>query len=628
MKFFTKALAAISVCLSLSAQAQSLPAGSIGSVVNPTANNNVQYTFTFTPGTTGSDYIGFAFRQDPAFWNFTNVSLTTGGGSNLLVNGNLANGGPVQVTTNNGTQTIQAPANWGVWYQNGTYPAAAGSWSSGQWYDGAVGSYDGIYQGVNLTSGVTYSISFYALSTYQASTNDQAMIGVYAGPCTSLTLAASACVPLGSSFTPIAVPGQTVNAGNPSAPPVAPSAPTVVSTAPGTPIVTTGDIVYGTPTSTTTNTPGQTSVATSVGYTTQRQTATLGVTQTTTQVATTPITTVVVQTTPWTQSVTTTPVTVTTWSDGSTTTTNGTPVNSTNSGNLIVTTTTVGDQVVTATENQQFSTRIDMYNELKTTNSQVNSAMNSDPLSRTKAEGGRLTLRNGKETDFYITGIGAQTNTVNSYSSKTGIGGFGVDHIVDPTLLIGFQYNHGYTTMSGDQAGGSLSKDMVGLYAVKSINDWLLKGDLGVAFNQYTSYHTLNALGAGNNSSTSGNDQWLALRGYTPDMYGFRPFVGGRAERNQINGVSEQGTALTAVSYNGVNSRTYTGEAGVAYYKHFTNKWSLGAEVSQDTQNVKNIMGSVSYKTTDTSSILLKVGTQLQYQTVNDYAQAYFRIVF
>ena len=224
------------------AYAQNLPAGSIGSVSNPATGVNALYTFNFTATTTGSDYIGFAFRQDPAFWSFTNPVLeVTGTTTNLLTNGNLSAGGPVQVSTNSGTQTIQAPANWGVWYQNGTYPAAAGTWSSGQWYDGAVGSYDGIYQGVSLIAGDHYTITFDAMSTSQASTAAAAMIGVYEGTCQSVSLAASACTPNTTSFAPLAVPAQTVNAGNASAPPVAnpASAPTVVSTAPGTPIVTT-----------------------------------------------------------------------------------------------------------------------------------------------------------------------------------------------------------------------------------------------------------------------------------------------------------------------------------------------------------------------------------------------------
>ena len=240
MEFIKRALVAvIALTFTTSLVAQSLPAGSIGTVQGNTANQFSNYSFNFTATTSGSEYIGFAFRQDPAYWTFGSVGLTTSGGSTILVNGNLANGGPVTVTTNSGNQVIQAPANWGVWYQSGTYPAAAGSWSAGQWYDGAVGSFDGIYQGFTATSGTTYTITFSAMSNNVVD-NNAIQLGVYAGACNSLSLAASACVPNTASFAPIATPSQTVNAGNPSAPPVpvVPTAPTVTGTTTGTPIVT------------------------------------------------------------------------------------------------------------------------------------------------------------------------------------------------------------------------------------------------------------------------------------------------------------------------------------------------------------------------------------------------------
>jgi len=250
-------------------QAGDLPAGYLGNVLNYSYGTQL-YTYTFTPTTSGADYVGFAFRQDPGFWTFTNPSVTAGNGStNLLQNGNLQYGGSLVVnTTNYGQMYIQAPSDWGVWYQNGTYPSAAGSWSTGQWYDGAVGSYDGIYQGINVTAGVTYHISF-DLSGTNASSNPSIEVGTYMGGCAAGT-SIFTCVPNSSaSMSAIAAPQATQGVGGAPAPVV----PTVVST-------------------TTTN---------------QTQTTIVGSQQI----------------------VTTTPVTVTTYSDGSTTTTTGTTTNTT-----------------------------------------------------------------------------------------------------------------------------------------------------------------------------------------------------------------------------------------------------------------------------------------------------------
>jgi hypothetical protein len=135
----------------------------------PNNSNWIDYSYTFSPSLTGSNYVGLAFRQDPAYWTVGNLFLAEGSlpqiGNNLLQNGNFATGGSVPIPSANG-DTVQAPQYWGVWYQSGIYPQAAGTWYSpgsadapaytfgqgvntstaGSWFDGAVGSYDGVYQ--------------------------------------------------------------------------------------------------------------------------------------------------------------------------------------------------------------------------------------------------------------------------------------------------------------------------------------------------------------------------------------------------------------------------------------------------------------------------------------------------
>jgi hypothetical protein len=263
--------------------AQNLPPNPVGTV-NQTATYQYQnFTYSFTAPTTGIDYFGLAFRQDPGYWSVGNFSLTASGSSiNLLSNPNLAYGGTV-----NG-YGIQAPANWGIWYQTSAgAPPAAGFWSApgqgwygsytgglgvntstaGSWIDGAVGTYDGIYQGFSARAGTTYTFSFTSLGTDPYS-NPSIMIGVYAGACAAGGTVFSCTPNSASGFTAAATPQQTQGTGG--APP--PSSPTVVST-------------------TTTNQTVNTIVGSQVV-------------------------------------VTTTPVTTTTYSDGSTTTTQGTSTNS------------------------------------------------------------------------------------------------------------------------------------------------------------------------------------------------------------------------------------------------------------------------------------------------------------
>jgi hypothetical protein len=232
--------------------AQNLPSNYLGGVLNYTNVGSTQtYNYSFTAAASGADYIGFAFRQDPGYWTFTAPKVTASGSStNLLLNGNLQYGGNVS------SVGIQAPADWGVWYQNGTYPAAAGFWSTGQWYDGAVGSFDGIYQAISVTAGTTYSISFNLLGT-NASSNPSIEVGTYAGACATGT-SIFTCTPGASAgFTALATPQQTQGTGG---------APTAVSTSTTN---TTSTIIIGnqqatvtTPTITTTWSDGSTTTST------------------------------------------------------------------------------------------------------------------------------------------------------------------------------------------------------------------------------------------------------------------------------------------------------------------------------------------------------------------------------
>ncbi len=221
-----------------------LPSGSLLDINNGTASNSASnvanqfqnYSFTFTPATTGNNYILFAFRQDPAFWTFGNTSITASGSStNLFLDPNFTAGGTITANGN----SVTAPQDWGVVYQTGSPPSAAGQWyapgsapnpaystsglgvnygSSGSWYDGAVGSFDGIYQGLTLNAGTAYTISFTALSNNLANTSTTSSggveLGAFAGPCLSLTGSPQGCSPNSSSFTSLATPSQTTTVGS------------------------------------------------------------------------------------------------------------------------------------------------------------------------------------------------------------------------------------------------------------------------------------------------------------------------------------------------------------------------------------------------------------------------------
>jgi len=232
-------------------QALDLPPGYIGRVLNNAANQWQHYSFTFTPSVSGNQYVMLAFRQDPAYWYVDNVSVhPNGNNTNMLTNGSFTTGGNLQVQSSNyGTLYISAPTAWGVSYQNGVYPSAAGTWYGGQWVDGAVGSYDGIYQGISVTAGTTYTVEFDVMGNHTATTTTTGwQLAVYAGACGNTGLATSCTLPSNAGFATVVAPTDTYSTGcgNNCPPPPAPAGPYQVSTSNGT-ITTTstsGTITY------------------------------------------------------------------------------------------------------------------------------------------------------------------------------------------------------------------------------------------------------------------------------------------------------------------------------------------------------------------------------------------------
>ena len=164
----------LALTISSMAFAQALPAGAVFEITGGNTRNAYQnYSFSYTPSVTGSHNLLFAFRQDPAFWTFGNVSLSAAGSTtNLLIDPLFTSGTNVSVDP---TNSVTVPTGWGYAYQQGSQQPYGmySSWQStsitgftgGSWSDGIVGVYDAIYQSVYLTAGVSYLGGFTAMST-------------------------------------------------------------------------------------------------------------------------------------------------------------------------------------------------------------------------------------------------------------------------------------------------------------------------------------------------------------------------------------------------------------------------------------------------------------------------------
>jgi hypothetical protein len=422
--------------------------------------------------------------------------------------------------------------------------------------------------------------------------------------------------------------GTIANPGTPGS--VSNMTPTVVSTAPGTDIVTTS-VSNGVTTSTTTITTGTTSSVSVVTDTRDRQTKVLNINRNITVTDTTPVTTTVTQTTPVTTTTTTTPVTVTTYSDGTTTTTNGTPVVTASvTNNVVTTSTTVNDVQVTSTDTV-YSTRIDQFDVLAESNVRENALLVSDPLVRHRVYDSEIKLVGAnvnERTVFDMSASGSGTNTVDGYQSTANRYSLGIAHLVKTDLMIGARFSQINLNMSGNDSTGSLYKNAINLYALWTRNDWLVKGDVGYAKNKFNTTHALPDLNLSNSASAAGDDVWAQVRLYTPAKKGIRLFAGARKEQNRRDYAIDSGSALSAVDYAAVDRITDTTEAGLRFDHYVNDKMSLYAEYSQNNKQLETGKAGVSYLSGKNVSIQLGTIQQRRNELHNSGAVLELKLLF
>jgi hypothetical protein len=472
---------------------------------------------------------------------------------------------------------MQAPTNWGVWYQNGTYPAAAGTWTNiggnhgGVWYDGAVGSFDGIYQGVNLQAGTTYTVSF-EVSGNQTANTSSIQLGVYGGACATVSIAPDQCtIPAAAGFTTLATPAQGAAAGGPPTP-------TVVSNAPGTPIVsssnangtatTSSSSTRGLTVTVTTSTAGITTYTSSYRDAAARSANNINVTRTTTVVGstpitrvdtlTTPITTVVTTTTPRITTTTTTPVTVTTYSDGTTTTTNGTPVVTTSTTNVVTNASSTTNEVVT-----------------QTTRSTATASTSSDQRASVSAVALKDAMAVRRFNPFLVdvlsTKDGAWATPMAGYvkangTFRSGSLGFGVQRTVENNTF-GIAGTYGKTN-SHDYLNSESNVDSYGgtAYVLNKLPLVWTKASIGINASEYNTSTALPIFALANASKVKAKNYYADLTFYSGrDYRGFRPLAGVTVTKTTVSSATEVGSPLLSTlpaDDRAVEARPY---AGVRY---------------------------------------------------------------
>jgi hypothetical protein len=368
--------------------------------------------------------------------------------------------------------------------------------------------------------------------------------------------------------------GAAAQNGNNGTPPP----PTVVSTAAGTPKVTSG-VSNGTTTTTSTTTRGTTTTvsATTLAPTTYTSSnsdvaaktpKTIDVTRTTTVVgttprtvvntATTPVTVVTTATTPRTTTTTTIPVTVTTYSDNSTTETDGTPVVTTSTTNVVVQTPVTTNEVIVTTVRD---------NIVQSTSSNQTASVSAVGLKDA------IAVRNFNPflVDVLSTKDGAWTTPSLGYAKVGGTIrnsslGFGAQSTFENnTLGIAGTFNksnsHEYlNTTSGSNSYGATT------YILNKQREIWTKASIGFGVTDYNTTTSLPIFALANSSKVKVKNYYADLTFYSGEEYsGFRPLVGVTLNKTMISSAVETGSSLLSTLPEKDSSFTYTPYVGVRY---------------------------------------------------------------
>jgi hypothetical protein len=292
-----------------------------------------------------------------------------------------------------------------------------------------------------------------------------------------------------------------------------------------------------------------------------------------------------------------------------------------------------GNEIIEVGTNKDYSTKIDQYAYLEKANSRFNQQLDSTVFDRHEVSDGILRSRSLNMTDgkgyFYITADGQRTNTnSDGYKLSSQRFGLGYEKQLESNWIVGGQVNSISSSLTGVDAGGALDKQHVGIYSLYTNDDWVMKTDVGFANNQYKNYHTLPELQLSNTGSANGNDVWFNNRVYAPATKGFRPFVEARVEKNYRAGTTEQGSDVSAMTYDKLNNTKVTGGGGVRYEnKVMDDKVNLIAEVGQ-TGGITTAKAGASFSPKQNVIGGVTLVQQRQDGVTNNAVQAHVKVFF
>jgi hypothetical protein len=311
-------------------------------------------------------------------------------------------------------------------------------------------------------------------------------------------------------------------------------------------------------------------------------------------------------TTPWTRATTTTPVTTTTYSDSTTTVTTG---SSTTVNELF----SVVDTTVT---NDSFSGRADQVEQFDIIKSGIYRNLNRNSAKYgVSNDNGRMAIN--------VTGI--KYNGQNNYNASSSISGFAYETDINKDVTVGFQLNRISAKLNGnDTSNATLNGTHFGVYADVELEGFTIQSDLAKV-NTTSKYNR--SIGPFTNDYSNKTDMtWLSTRVYTPEIEGFRPFVGASVYKVNTPAVSETGSIQSSQTMNANNTTGTTGEVGVSYSAKVYDT-TVTTEFARTTSGVKEAILNVS-KIEDNLMFTVGLGKNWINNTTSNIVSANLKIKF
>lgn len=318
------------------------------------------------------------------------------------------------------------------------------------------------------------------------------------------------------------------------------------------------------------------------------------------------VTTTAVTTTEWTRNIAITPSTTTTYSDLSTTNTTGSTTTTTEAFNVIN----------TSVANDSFSGRADQTNQFDIIKSGVYRNLN-----RNTAKFGAAN-KNGR---IAINTTGMKFTGENSYSASTSIAGFAYETDVNKDLIVGFQVNKISTKLNGnDTTDATMNGTHFGVYTDVELNKFTIQNDLA-RVNATTRYNR--TIGPFTNQHSNKSDiTWLSSRVYTPDVQGFRPFVGASIYKANTPSSVEAGSIQSAQTFNAIKKTGTAGEVGMSYSAKVYDALII-TEIARTTAGVREVTLSAS-KFEDNIMFTVGLGKNWIQNTTSNIITANLKVSF